>query len=364
MSTEINPVFLSDDIGLDRSPNTRDTFTPGELVNFDYKTIFYDVFIDEQDSSLIAIGPPLLNIKDYVKKLSLEINDEKVRFYLNENEEHKLSFLKAKISPANSYNVVLQFKDFNVSFWLKGLSLPTNQKVLAAISKNNKIEWISDWVDFYRANYHLDMVYIYDNGSDNVDELERTLAGRAEVIRWSYPYGPPKKRFNKFAQPGALNHCLHRFAKNGTLFNFDIDELLIADCKNIDKEVEKNGTVYFDSYNVPFVNPNKTIYSYNDFYHREKSLRNSARKFVCRYSAVDIISQHSTWTYKNFLFKKHLKRNKPNKLESKNGFFMHFLGLTTNWQPDLEKLKEAPIDSLIIDESHISMSPNKSKETT
>ncbi|MCK0770260.1 glycosyltransferase family 92 protein [Chromohalobacter canadensis] len=360
MSKEINPVFIPGDMDLKRHPNTRDTFAPGELINFDHKTIFYDVYIDEQDASLVAIGPPCLNLKDYIKKAKLIVNGVQTPFSLKEHEEHKICFLKARISSGKDYEIEFKFKDFSTTLKLKSLNIPHGNKVLAAISKNNKTEWISDWVDFYRENYDLDGVYIYDNGSKNVDELEHKLEGRAKVIRWNHPYGPPKKRFNKFAQPGALNHCLNRFAKKGVLFNFDIDELLIANQSDIDSELEKNGTVYFDSYNVPFVNPGKDDYSYYDFSYREKNRRKSARKFVCLHNAVDIISQHNTWTFKNIFIKQKVKRNKPDKLESKNGFFMHFLGITTNWQPGLKKLKETPLDSLEPDKSHIKMRYNKS----
>lgn len=358
MSVEINPVLIPEDVDLERSPNPRDTFAPGELVNFDHKTLFYDVFIDEKDSSLVAIGPPGLNLNSYMESASLVVNGKKTPFLLSEHEEHKLSFMKANLAPANDYEVVFQFKDFHVTLRLKGLTVPVGKSVLVAISKNNKVEWVSDWVDFYRANYDLDEIYIYDNGSDNVDELERELAGRAEIIRWGYPYGPPGKRFNKFAQPGALNHCLRRFAKDGVLFNFDIDELLIANRQDLDADIEKNGTLYLASYNVPFVKLDKSRYSYYDFCHREPRRKKSARKFVCRYDAVDIISQHNTWTYGKLLFKKRLKRNKPERLESRRGFFMHFLGITTNWQPELEKLKEVPLETLVRDTSHIEMKPN------
>lgn len=358
MGVEINPVLIPDDMDLKRSPNTRDVFAQGELVNFDYKTIFYDVFIDEHDSSLVAIGPPCLNLENCVSKVVLRVNGKNVSFLLSEHEEHKLSFMKAKLAPADDYEVVFQFKDFHVTLWLKGLNMSAGKSVLVAISKNNKVEWISDWVDFYRSNYNLDEIYIYDNGSDNVDELKRELAERAEVIHWRYPYGPPKKRFNKFAQPGALNHCLHRFAKDGVLFNFDIDELLIANCQDIRREAKEKGTLYLASYNVPFVKLDKSSYSYYDFCYREIKRKKSARKFVCLYDAVDVISQHNTWTYKKLFFKDRLKRNKPDELESKSGFFMHFLGITTNWQPDLKKLKEIPLETLVRDTSHIKMKPN------
>lgn len=357
VNADINPVVIPEGIAISRAPNGNDNVDREGLTRFDKKTIFYDVFIDRSKAKLIAIGPPALNLADYVATMTLTVNGEQVAYDFKDLPEYKLSFLEVTLKPADVYALRFSFKDFTQELRLSSGKLPHGLRVLAAISKDNEIEWISDWVDFYRKNYSIDDVFVYDNGSRNVDELEAALEGRAHVIRWHFPYGPPKKRFNKFAQPGALNHCLLKYAKHGVLFNFDIDELLIADREKLDEELDSSGTLYVSSYNVPFVDPGKPRYSYYDFSHRRENIRTSARKFICKADAVDIISQHNTWVYKGRSFWKRLKRNKPEAKQSRDAYFLHFLGITTNWQPDLDKLMPASKDDLVFDDSHCLMKP-------
>ncbi|MFC3285791.1 hypothetical protein [Litchfieldella rifensis] len=358
MDKILNAIAIPADVSVVRLPNARDEVDSSSLVFFDGKTIFYDVFIDKSESKLVAIGPPALNLASYLEGMKLVVNGKPVSYRFKEYPDCKVSFLEAGLKSSAACEVSFHFKDFSQSIHLQSNHLPSGLKVLAAISKNNEIAWVSDWVDYYKSNYNIDEVFIYDNGSDNVGELEDELKGRAHVIRWSFPYGPPKKRFNKFAQPGALNHCLRKYAKDGVLFNFDIDELLIADRAEIEKEVNSNGTLYVSSYNVPFVNPGKKSYSFYDFVHREKSLKKSARKFICKGDSVDIISQHNTWTYTGRSFWKRLRRNKPSAMQSRNAYFLHFLGITTNWQPDLNKLKEVSTEGLVHDDSHCDLKPH------
>lgn len=354
---ELKSVVIPDEVPVYRLSNPRNSLEEHEKPYFDYKTIFFDVFIDGKEARLIAVGPAALNLEGYVRDLVLTVNDVPVKFEFEEYEQHKLSVLKASVPKASSCKVSFAFKDFAVEHELQAGYLPEGSSVLAAISKNNAINWISDWVDHYKSNYSVDEVYIYDNGSDNVEELEQALQGRAKIIRWNFPFGPPEKRFNMFAQVGALNHCLRRFAKHGTLFNFDIDELLVAGEEDVKKSLSE-GVVYFNSYLVPYRDPGKQCYSYSDFKYRCPDIKKTARKFICRSDAVDVISYHNTWTCKQLLFKRFLKRNKPERLESGSGYFMHFLGITTNWQPRLGKLEEVPLETLVRDTSHIEMKPN------
>ncbi|MBZ9558639.1 MULTISPECIES: glycosyltransferase family 92 protein [unclassified Modicisalibacter] len=353
MHPSLNPVVIPDSVAVSRRPNPRNPVEPEAMARFDGKTLFYDVFVDDQRRRLVAIGPPALNLADYVDAMTLSIDGREVAFQRQEWDEQRLSLLTAALPAAATHRVTFSFADFTTTLDLAGDGeAPPPRNVLAAISKNNRTRWISEWVDFYRARYPLDAIYLYDNGSDNVDELETVLAGRAQVIRWHFPYGPPGKVFNKFAQAGALNHCLRRFVGRGVLFNFDIDELLIADPERILADVARQGTLYFDSYNVPYVTPASDDYSYGDFCHRYAQRKTTARKFICRAEAVDVISQHNTWRYRGPRFWKRLKRNKPDTRTSRDGHFLHFLGITTNWQPWLNKLEPVSPQDLVFDDSH------------
>lgn len=357
MNLSLNSVVIPDDLVLRRSPNPRDDLYEDPLINFDSRTIFYDVFILPSSSRLLAIGPPLLNLKASLYNMKLSANGRETRYRWQDLPDYKLSVLEADLPADGQWDIRMEFTGFSASFSLDGPEERHGRRVLAAISRNNRVKWISDWVDFYRANYALDDIVIYDNGSSNVGELKESLEGRAHVIDWGFPYGPPGKRFNKFAQPGALNHCLRKFAQGGVLFNFDIDELLVGDSSRLDHELQQHGTLYLESYNLPFVRPSCDDYSFYDFQHRGEPRRSSARKFICLADRVNVISQHNTWRYSGIGPFRRLIREKPEKHTSKYAEFLHFLGITTNWQPSLNKLKE--VDPVILKKEtrHIQMCP-------
>lgn len=298
-----------------------------------------------------------MNLSQYIRTAKLFVNGEKQKFAFQDLPEYKLSFLKTAAPKGHGVSIELIFSDFHETFYIPQNNASQKRRILAAISKNNAAEWVATWADFHRHNYGLDDVIVYDNGSDNIQELEIALDGKAKIINWNFPYGPPGKRFNKFAQPGALNHCLRKFCRRGTLFNFDIDELLIANPPTLEEEIKRNKTVYIDSHNVPKTKNLTSPYTHYDFKLRDVERRKKARKFVCSEATVDIISQHNTWKHSKIPFTKKLRRNKPKKLESDHAYFLHFLGITTNWQPSLGKLNIVPKDNLTEDESHIKRKP-------
>ncbi|RXE48163.1 glycosyltransferase family 2 protein [Chromohalobacter israelensis] len=370
MKYKVNPVSIPNDVALRRQPHPKDgVISEEQLQNFDNKSVFYDVFIDPDVDELVGIGPPALNVKPYVEGITVWVNGRQIRFSFVDYPEHKVCLLKARVPHAERYEVVLEFSDAthemtllrdplrDPSRDLSRNSAAPGRKVLTAISKNNAVEWVDEWIDFYKTNYGIDDVFIYDNGSDNLEALEARVGEKANIVSWNFPFGPTAKRFSSFAQPVALNHCLKRFAKGGVLFNFDIDELLVADHDRIMQVVSRHKVVYFESHNVPYVNPGKRDYSFRDFRYRYPERKKTARKFVCDADANFLISPHNTWVKKNYFLASRLKRNKPDALVDTESYFLHFLGITTNWQPGLNKLKEVTTDGLVKDESHIRMMP-------
>ncbi|WP_280565256.1 hypothetical protein, partial [Chromohalobacter sp. 48-RD10] len=293
----------------------------------------------------------------YVKNLQLFVNGTKEKFSLTDYPEQKVSILKAGLSRQERYDVVFKFPDFECDVSLVDEFAASNRKVLTAISKDNDVAWVDDWIEFYKENYSVDDIFIYDNGSSNFDDLEAKVGEKANIVKWNFPFGPTAKRFSSFAQPVALNHCLKRFARGGVLFNFDIDELLISSEESVMENVSLHGVVYFESHNVPYVNPGESDYSFRDFKYRYPERKKTARKFVCDADSMFLISPHNTWRKKNYLLGSRLRRNKPDRLVDENSYFLHFLGITTNWQPGLQKLKEVSTEGLVEDESHIRMMP-------
>ena len=104
----------------------------------------------------------------------------------------------------------------------------TSQKnlVLSTLQKNNPLCWIKDWCLYYHRVHGVNLILLYDNGSDNRKELAQglyQLAPNLEIrlIEWDFDYCMA-------TQVAALNQCYHTFGSYASYFlNFDIDEYLI-----------------------------------------------------------------------------------------------------------------------------------------
>lgn len=101
--------------------------------------------------------------------------------------------------------------------------------VLHTLQKNNKIEWIEDWCTYYHRENDVCRIFLYDNGSANVEEVKKHLKQLnlpIDLIWISWPYAHGL-RFNQ-AQIMALNHCPKILDEGGYYYmNFDIDEYVI-----------------------------------------------------------------------------------------------------------------------------------------
>ena len=59
-----------------RNANSRNTSL------FDFRTIFYDVFVEPTENRILAIGPPWMNLKHHLLPLQLYIDGKKLNFRL------------------------------------------------------------------------------------------------------------------------------------------------------------------------------------------------------------------------------------------------------------------------------------------
>ncbi len=108
-------------------------------------------------------------------------------------------------------------------------SLVPVRSFISTLQKNNSAVWISDWVRYYLA-LGVDRVIIYDNGSENIDDIRNALQeinGDTVLVHWPFPYGDPSASKAFMAQIGALRHATKLNQGSGWQLNFDIDEYLV-----------------------------------------------------------------------------------------------------------------------------------------
>ncbi|MBD2337672.1 glycosyltransferase family 92 protein [Calothrix sp. FACHB-156] len=366
-----------------------------DLLEYDNKTIFYDVFFNPDNTILYALGPPLLNLEDELSPISISINSKNVKFKLVNIGDGLLSLLHIVLDNEGLKSLVKEENYILINFgnkwiWEKNISKNRCQDLttltLSTLQKNNQIKWIKDWIIYYKEVFGVQRVILYDNNSDYQSILTQEIdIPNVDIIPWNFLYGPTRSLSNCFCQLGSLNHCRLKYSNSQFCLNFDIDEILVVKNKeNLFKYLNKYSVVYFDSFNVPFIDPKQKDFSFANFTLREQELRSrkgyKPDKYIYNFSKVYINMPHKAITHKyeprlKIFDNKYLKKihklffilktilisvinidiqfSDSYKFNVKDAYFLHFLSITTNWKLIYwDRLKEREkTDSLVEDNS-------------
>lgn len=312
---------------------------------YDFRTLFYDVFYSR--GKVILSGPPLINLHKFLEESTIYIDGaiiEKHNLFLGELDRTQRSYI--------SYNnntmpkeILIENKMLTLSskIQLDALDRFSDKNVLVAKSKNNKLEWIRDWVVFYQKNHNINSVIIYDNGSSDYSaaDLQEYLGSStsvdALVVSWNFPFGPQggvwagEKNIpwdSDYCEYGILEHAKYKYlAKSNLVVNADIDELLL--CQNgipiLDLMKEKNAFytlykgVWIDTINS---SPQKDLYSFKDFVFQNKDSKPTTSKWSVRPKFLNI--ELSQW-------KTHYISGFPNHIDE-SCRHRHFRAISTGWK--------------------------------
>jgi len=332
-------------------------YKEGKLGAYDTRTIFYDVFLQADKKTVIAIGPPPLNLEKLVLSARLNIRGFSLPFK-NHTNFKKLLILKAVLPFAIEQNDQLDAEMVFENSFRQPIVLAINSrlqgKALVTVQKNNKLHWIKDWATYYRGEYGIEHIYIYDNNSDGQEKLIEQLDGYAKVIPWNFPYGIVSSSGNQFCQVGALNHFKHRHAGNARIFNFDIDELLVCKSAKIKKRIASGELMRFNNYNVFSHDVSVPEPSFSNFVLRMAGSRNNAYKYVVSGDVPGILNVH--YFQRNVGV---LRKVLPEFFVSgpvipvEEAYFLHYMGISTNWNnnrgfANKEELKSAVEDLSVV----------------
>jgi hypothetical protein len=130
---------------------------------------------------------------------------------------------------------------FELTPTLNSSSLFEGMRVLLTLSKNNRLEWIQDWVRYNRDIHGANAILLYDNQStayspeELLESLQR-ISGIDQicVVRWPFKYGPLGFGYldfwdSDFCQYGSLEHARWMFLQRAkSALNTDIDELVVS----------------------------------------------------------------------------------------------------------------------------------------
>ena len=215
----------------------------GKSVAQDTRTIFYDLTISRKENRLVGVGPPLYNLRRELFPVQVFVDGALVKYQIKEiRSQFILRSERLNLASRKSVQIILKFRCFQKKITLdvpeaKCIALNKNARIsISAIQKNNRVEWIRDWILWHRRLYDVQRVILYDNGSSNRNEvidMLRSLESEVTIIfvDWNFLYGGAPYNC---AQVGALNHCRTVFGdtndeQNGFQYciNLDIDEYLV-----------------------------------------------------------------------------------------------------------------------------------------
>jgi hypothetical protein len=206
---------------------------------FDSTTLFYDA-VQVNDSQIAVFAPPFLNLQAELDASTFGRKSERYSTRARQLDRHAQVWIDSSWS-RRPVRVSGSLGEFEFAISPNETELFRDCRVLFTMSKNNRIEWILDWVRFNRDIHGANAVLIYDNGSSVYDSatLSSALASVSGllcsvVVEWPFPYGPQGSLKlgnwdSDFCQLGAWEHARWRFLQYArSVMNSDIDELVLS----------------------------------------------------------------------------------------------------------------------------------------
>lgn len=165
---------------------------------FDATTIFYDIC--RVGEKIYLSGPPIFDaFKNVDVKWSLGSDEYgwcEVSPFLKDVKKCQDSYICIDKLPVENIQLEINGEKTLAAVNEMGIGLFSGRKVLLTKSKNNKLQWIRDWVLYHVVNHDIDSVLFYDNNSTDYDiqDIAGVFRGvgidLAVVVRWPYKFGP------------------------------------------------------------------------------------------------------------------------------------------------------------------------------
>lgn len=176
LSTKLSGVVLDGKDSLMRIPPRKENDQQANYKDlFDYYRLFADIYFNV-DGNIELIGPPLLNLREFVERAEFYIDGRLVGGIIIEEldrmsritlpcDNQEVSLLRVKIG---NQVFVKEIQPSHLDFF-------KDKNVLVTQQRDNPIEWILYWILYHIEHHGIDSVLIYDNGSMSytIAELEK-----------------------------------------------------------------------------------------------------------------------------------------------------------------------------------------------
>jgi hypothetical protein len=324
---------------------------------YDFETLFYDHFYSASDNKVVLLGPAFHNLAAPLGRMEVMAvpSYARCRFCLRELDRHGQVWVSVP-SGTERLRLRVEFAEFDLDLRPDMAVLFDQERVIFTLSRNNRLDWIQDWVRYNRDIHGATAVLIYDNASTRYssDELVDALNGlsgirRACVVEWPFKYGPQgwdtrQSWDSDYCQHGALEHARHYLlAKARSVLNSDIDEFVVsARGRGVFEAVEQSyaGAIRYHGVWVPGLSSvlvgatSSAAVRHRDFSHylrlvRTGPLRRFGNRCPTKWAAVPSrCPADSQWTTHSI---KHWILGLPTTREF---VYRHFQKINDNWKYD------------------------------
>jgi hypothetical protein len=208
---------------------------------FDDTTLFYDSFVSDSDHEVILLGPPFLNFLSLLEKMEViaQPSGEVCVFRIRTMDRHSRITVPV---PPKTENLLIKSGVHSLSIRIgdNQSAFFENRRVLFTLSKNNRLQWVRDWLRYNRDIHGANAVLFFDNGSTiySAAELLEAMCAvsgieRVCVVVWPFKYGPQGSGAehwdSDFCQSGAWEEARWRFLQRArSALNSDVDELVVS----------------------------------------------------------------------------------------------------------------------------------------
>jgi len=335
----LDPIRLPADSALARDlpPRARDPAHPG-WDRYDRKTLVYGAIHMPERRMIRVYLPRLFNFAPMVRAAMVTIDGAEAHLRRHRifrryeildfrHDGDRPKELELTCKPLGEVRIEVQGGD-DAPF--------AGRRVVYTILKNERLEWIRDWLQFHAAEHGADAVLISDNGSTDYDsetllDVIRGVPGYAvaQVLSVPLPWGPahraPGVDDGKLLQTSMLNYCRDRFLRGAqAVLNVDVDELVMR---------HRGGSV-FDAVSpwgyATF--PGRWRYAPNpkpDLLHKDHVLHNP-KEDPC---PTKYVYNPRSWLGRRSLSVHSLEHVNRKLFSVASGFcFLHCRGISTSWK--------------------------------
>jgi len=238
----LDPIRLSADSALARDlpPRARDPAHPG-WDRYDRKTLVYGAIHMPERRMVRVYLPRLFNFVPMVRAAMVTIDgaEAHLRRHRIFRRYEILDFRHSGNGPRELELTCKPLGGVRIEVHAGDDAPFADRRAVYTILKNERLEWIRDWLHFHAAEHGADAVLISDNGSTDYDsetllDVIRGVPGYAvaQVLSVPLPWGPahraPGVDDGKLLQTSMLNYCRDRFLRRAqAVLNVDVDELVM-----------------------------------------------------------------------------------------------------------------------------------------